>query len=320
MTIALRSGIAAVSLLFGLTAPAFAQFPSKAIEIVVPFAPGGSSDLGARVIAKALQEKWKVPVRVINQPGGNTVPALDDVRKSAPDGHKVMWDTNASTSVLGSAVKNLPFDVMDRTFISMMTDTPVMMGVNADSPHKTLKDIEAAAKRDPASVSWTSVGGASAIDTLFRRYFKAIGVDIAKTRMVVTKGGGSEAALQVAGGHVMLAAGSYSSFSSLLQAKKLRVVATFSQNRLSLLPDVPTTAQAGYPDLHVVQFAGISGPPGVPKEIVDRWHNTLKELMATDEVKQSLVRLGLEPNSRDGEHMRKFVTSEITVVKEIYGR
>lgn len=315
-TMRLACAIALIGLV-SLADGARAEFPDKAVEIVVPFAAGGSTDLGARVYAKALQEKWKVPVRVVNMPGGNTAPAVDDVMRAPPDGYKVLMDGLSSSSLLGVVVKTLPYKVTDRTFVTLTMQTPMILAVANDSPFKSLKDVVDAAKKDPASITWTSLGGTGVIDMAFRRLFREIGVDVTKTRAVMSKGG-SEAAVQAAGGHVMLGSGSYGSYSSFLAANKVRVLAVFATERSKLLPEVPSTVEQGYKDSIAVQWNGFAGPPKMPRDVIEKWHKSVQELLADPEFVKTLTRISIEPLKGDAADMQKIVENESRVLAELF--
>src|SRR4030042_314663 len=144
------------------------KYPTRAIDIIVPFSPGGSTDLGARIVSIHLKNKWGFPVNVVNKPGGNTLPACVEVFQAKPDGYTFLADGLGSSSMLPLVVKDLPFKVMDRTFIAAMSHFPFVFAVAPDSPFKNLKDIEAEAKKDPGSFTWTSLGGAALHDYAFR--------------------------------------------------------------------------------------------------------------------------------------------------------
>src|SRR5262245_43716278 len=117
--------LSAACLAAALAASAHAQtYPSKPIEIVLGFGAGGSTDLAARVLAGAVEAKWGVPVRVVNKPGGNTVPAVDDVMRAKPDGYTMLMDSQSQSSLLEVVVKQLPWKVLDRTFVSVVVQTP----------------------------------------------------------------------------------------------------------------------------------------------------------------------------------------------------
>src|SRR5688572_12754139 len=128
----LFAAVLALGMLVGLCGPAAAQYPNKAIELVVPNPPGGSTDLSARILAKAVQERWKVPVRVVNLPGGANFAAVDDVMRAPPDGYKILIDGLSASSLLGLVVKDMPYKVSDRTFITYTVRLPMIMVVPAD--------------------------------------------------------------------------------------------------------------------------------------------------------------------------------------------
>lgn len=295
------------------------KFPSRAIEIIVPFAAGASTDLGCRVLAKTLEAKWGVPVRVVNKPGGNTVPAVNDVMNAKPDGYTVLADGPPQSSMLDTAVKNLPFKVTDRTFIALAAYTPMMFLAPADSPFKTLADAAAAAKQDPSTFTWTSLGGAGAQDMANRQFFKAIGVDVTKTRSLQLKGG-SEAVTMTAGGHVKMGVGSYSAFAAPLQSGKLRVLATASPERWPNLPDTPTTKEAGFPTIETLYWIGFSDPPKLPPEIVAVWDKAVKEALAEPAVREGLLKVGLKATYEDAATMIKRVERERTETQELWSR
>jgi tripartite-type tricarboxylate transporter receptor subunit TctC len=176
------------------------KYPTRAIDLIAPFAPGGVTDLVARVMAPNLSAEWKVPVNVINKPGGNTIPANLAVMQSPPDGYTLLVD-NQTAFMLPVIVKDLPFDLMNRTFLPTIADTPFILIVPSSSPHHKLTDLIAAVKKDPESFTWTSLGGVAIQDYFSRQFFEAIGVDISKTRRVMAQGGAPAVAL-TAGGHV----------------------------------------------------------------------------------------------------------------------
>ena len=302
-------------------APAAAQEwrPTRPVEIVVPFAAGGSTDLGMRVIAPALEARWGVPVRVVNKPGGNTVPAVNEVRNAAPDGHTMLADGPPSSSMLDTAVRNLPFRVQDRTFVSIAAYTPMKFVVPADSPFRTLQDAAEAARRDPGSFTWTSLGGAGAQDMANRQFFRAIGVDVMRTRPLQLRGG-SEAITMTAGGHVRMGVGSYASITAPLQAGRLRVLAVASPERWPTLPDTPTAREAGFPTIETLYWIGFSGPPGLPAEIAAAYDRATREIVADAQVREGLLRVGLLPLYANQAQMLERVAREREETQQLWAR
>jgi tripartite-type tricarboxylate transporter receptor subunit TctC len=304
-----------------MASPTLAQekFPSRPIEIIVPFAAGGSTDLGMRVIAPALEAKWGVPVRIVNKPGGNTVPAVTEVMNAKPDGYTVLADGPPQSSMLDTAVKTLPFDPMARTFIAMAAYTPMKFVVPADSPIKTLKDAAEIARKDPSSFTWTSLGGAGAQDMANRQFFKAIGVNVAQTRPIQLKGG-SEAITMTAGGHVLMGVGSYSSIAAPLAANKLRVIAVASPERWPTLPDTPTAKEEGFPSIETLYWIGFSGPPKLPNEIVQAYDQAVREVTSDPKIIDGLLKVGLKPLYADSKGMIERVQKERTETQELWSR
>lgn len=317
-----RAALLATSVLMILgigSAVAQEKYPTKAVELIVPFAAGGSTDLGGRVLAQQLEAKWGVPVRIINKPGGNTVPAVSEVMRAKPDGYTLLMDGPPQSSMLETVVKNLPFKVTDRTFIAIAAYTPMKFVVPYDSPFKTLKDAAEAVKKDPGTFTWTSLGGAGAQDMAFRLFFKANNIDVTKTRAIQLKGG-SEAITMTAGGHVRMGVGSYSSIAAPLEAKRIRLLAVAAPERWPNLPDSPTTAEAGFPSVEVLYWIGVSGPQGLPPHVVKVWDDTMREIEKSQAFRDGLLKVGLLPLYRDAKGMAERVEKEKVVTQSVFAR
>jgi len=316
----LRTLIATLSALAALTATnanAQTKYPTKPVDLIVPFVAGASADSCARVIAQVLEQRWKVPVRVINKPGGNTVPAVAEVMAAKPDGTTLLVDNIASSAMLDTVVKNLPFKVSDRTFVAVAAYTPMMFIVHADSPLKTLKEAADAMRTGTEAFTWTSLGGVGAQDMVFRRFAAASGVDVAKTRAVALKGG-AEAVTMTAGGHVQLGTGTWSAIAAPLSAGKLRVLAVAGPERWPKL-DAPTTREAGIPEIEVSFWIGISGPPGLPAGIVATWDAALKEVLADPGVQEKMLNAGVVASYQDSRGMTARVERDRKLTQTLFG-
>jgi tripartite-type tricarboxylate transporter receptor subunit TctC len=295
------------------------KYPTKAIDIIVPFVAGASTDAGTRVVAQMLEAKWGVPVRVVNKPGGNTVPAVTEVMAAKPDGTTMLGDNVASSAMLDTVVKNLPFKVSDRTFVAVTAYTPMMFIVHTDSPFKTLKDAAEALKKDSGSFTWTSLGGVGAQDMVFRRFAAANQVDVKKTRAIALKGG-AEAVTLTAGGHVTLGTGTFSAIAAPLDAKKLRVLAVAGPERWPQIPDIPTTKEAGIDEVETLFWIGISGPPGLPANIVATWDAALKETLGSKDVQQKMINAGLLAAYEDAAGMTARVEKDHAKTQQLYAQ
>ena len=172
-----------------MPAPLLAKFPEKPITMICPWGAGGTTDIASRVVAKHLAKVWGVNVNVVNKPGGNTVIGTMELNNSKPDGYTVMMDNRDSTS-LPYVVENLPFKILDRTWMNEIAYTTYLLTVPAKSKFQNLKEIVAAVKADPKHFRVPSLGGAGTQDFFGRQFLKAIGVNYKDVSLVMGKSGG----------------------------------------------------------------------------------------------------------------------------------
>jgi tripartite-type tricarboxylate transporter receptor subunit TctC len=291
------------------------KYPAKSIDAVVPFAPGAGTDLMGRVMAEALSKKWGYPVTVVNKPGGNTIIGTNDVMRSAPDGYTILVDTLGSSS-MQFGMKDLPYKVEERTFMARAAASPMAFVIPYNSPWETLKDLAEAAKKDPGSLTWTSLGGTSGTDLAMRQFFAAAGIDVPKTKMVTFPGAGP-ACNAVGGGHVQFSAATGGTILALVASKSVRCVGVTSSERLKELPDVPTTAQQGFPSVNTVFWIGFSGPPGLPAHVVKAWAETVSTVLKDPEVLTKLARITSVEAFLGPEEFKKSVFDEAQIIKEL---
>lgn len=255
------------------------QYPTRQIEYVVPAAAGGSTDLVARAVAEYVSKKWGKPVTVVNKPGGGcAVGAQYALQQAKPDGYTVFADVHSASSMMVAGMKNPPVKLEDRVFVSRLILDPICFAVKADAPWKTFQEFTEWVKAHPDQLSWATVGPAGLSAFGVCDWLAAIGVDPAKTRMVVTDGA-SDSLTKLAGGHVVLACHTVAECYTLAQAGKIRVLAVEADQRSPYMPDVPTTDEAGVPGLHVKWWTGVSVPKGTPDYVVQKWAQTLQEMV-----------------------------------------
>ena len=294
------------------------KYPTRSIEIIVPFVPGGTNDLSCRILATHLNKRWGVPVSVVNKPGGNTLPACLEVYNSKPDGYTVLSDGLSSSSILGLVVKNLPFKIMDRTFLPMICSCPLAIIVPTSSPFKSMKDIESEVRRDPENFTYASLGGSSSPDYVIRQFFKAIGADVHRMKPVMVQGA-SAAVTLVAGGHVKVSCSTTASANVAISGGLVRPIAITSKDRSPRLPDVPTTAELGYPTVNFINWVSISGPPKLPSHIIEKWEKTVEEILKDPDAISKLSSMWSAPfylNSRD---TRDYIFQESEEMKRVFG-
>jgi tripartite-type tricarboxylate transporter receptor subunit TctC len=293
------------------------KYPAKAVDLICPFAPGGTTDMWARITADFLKKKWGVPVNVVNKTGGGGVPGNLEVYKATPDGYTMLVDNQSSCSFLEVSIKDLPFKVMDRTFVAVMAVTPSMVLTSTKNPWKTMKDVEMECKRDPANFTWISTGSAGASDVFWRQFFKAIGVDVNKTKPVITRGVG-EGNPMAAGGHVKMASDAAPSAHSFVTGGMLRAVAITGYRMPDLYPDTLTTAEQGYPTVNNVWWWGISGPPKLPADVEKKWEDTLLELSKDPEYVSKITKSGGVISFQNAAQFRQRVKKEMDEAADLW--
>jgi tripartite-type tricarboxylate transporter receptor subunit TctC len=270
-----RLAIAAIAVVAGVlagTAPAARaqEYPSRPVELVVGFAPGGGADNAARLIATYASQKWGHPVNVVNMPGASGITSTRQVLNAKPDGYTLFMDVHATSSMLFAVQSDLPFKFEEKTPIGLVTLDPVIYSVKPDSPWKTLRDVGEAAKANPKAFRYPLGGIAAVASFAVPQFLHAAGVPVGETNRVVFAGG-APALAALAGGHVDFAGQQWSESAGLILGKKIRALAVVHPARLPGFPDVPTAKEAGFPDLNVTGWHGISGPPKLPAAVVARW-------------------------------------------------
>jgi len=251
-------------------------YPTKPVDIIVAFAPGGGADVTARLIAAYASKKWGQSVNVVNMPGASGITGTLRALGARPDGYTLLLEPHATSSMLFAAESDVPFKMDGKTPIALVTLDPVIYTVKEDSPWKTLKDVAAAAKADPKSFRY-GVGGVTAVASFsVSQFLFGAGIPVAETSRVVFTGG-APTVTALAGGHIDFAGQQWSESAGMIGGKKIRGLAVVHPTRLPGLPDVPTAREAGFPDLDVVGWQGLSGPPKLPAPIVAKWAGLLEE-------------------------------------------
>ncbi|TRZ51587.1 tripartite tricarboxylate transporter substrate binding protein [bacterium] len=294
------------------------KYPTRSIDLIVPFAPGAATDLTARVTAPFLAKKWGVRINVINKSGGNTIPANVELYGAAPDGYTMMLDSQSSVSMLRAALKSLPINQLDRTFVALVSAAPYVIIVHSGSSFKNLKDLANEAKRDPQNFTWGSLGGAGMQDFGARQFFKAIGVDVTKTKPIMAAGGGPVVTL-TAGGHLKMGASTSVGVLPAYKAGTVRPLGLSGKIRYPDFPEVPTFDELGYPAITCYFWTGISGPPKLPSYIVKKWNDGLQEVFKDPEFLSLLQKGGGVPFYKNDTEAREYVTKEIAEVNELWG-
>lgn len=299
----------------GCGADAAAQFPAKGIDMVVPFAAGGASDLTGRIVADYLSKKWGQPISVVNKPGGSGALGTTGVIAANPDGYTVMVQP-ISITLLPALQSDAPYKWDDLTPLGLVMRSPAVFTVSSESPWKSMKEIVDSIKKDPGSFKY-GVSGAAAPQVFgLVTFFDKIGVDHRKMGRVVFDGGAPTVAA-AAGGHVAFTAMSLTDSQALISAGKLRALAVSSKSRLRELPNVPTATEAGYPEFDMATWNCVSGPPKLQDAIVKKWGEGIKQATMDPEVAKKIENLGSVVDYQDSAQLKKIWETDYNSARSI---
>jgi tripartite-type tricarboxylate transporter receptor subunit TctC len=279
---------AALFLLAALSAPAAAQeYPSKIVRFIVPFAPGGSSDIIARSVANQLSLTLGRQVVVENRGGGGGNIAMEEVKRAAPDGHTLILG-HIGTLAVNPAIygAKLPYDpIKDFLPVTLLAVVPNVIAVNPTVPIDSLAELVKAAKAQPGKLNYGSAGNGSA-GHLAMEYFKlTAGIDLVH----VPYRGTGPMLTDLLGGQVEATFNGIPPIIGQIKSGKLRPLAVGSPQRVRVLADVPTIAESGYPGFETSQWYGLMTPAGVPRPIVDKLQEHAAKALAHDDTKKRIM-------------------------------
>ncbi|MBL8306888.1 MAG: tripartite tricarboxylate transporter substrate binding protein [Rubrivivax sp.] len=281
MTITRRTALAASTLAVPALARAQAGWPKQSIRFVVPFAPGGTSEIVARTVAQELTKQLGQTVYVDNKGGGAGIPAMQDVAKAAPDGHTIILGHVGSLAVNPYIFPNQPYDV-NRDFIpvTLLAKVPNLFVIHPSVPANNFREFVAHVKKNPGKLNYGSAGNASA-GHLAMEYLKLV------TGMFIThipyRGTGPQLTDLLAGRTEASSAG-LPALLPHIKSGKLRAIAVGTPQRLPALPDVPTVAEMGFKDFETSQWYGILAPAGTPREVVKRLQEESQKALKSNSV------------------------------------
>ncbi len=309
-------GIAAIGFVAASSAsPVCAQdnaYPNKTVRIVVGFAPGGSNDIVARLLAEKLSKSLGQPVIVENKPGAGGAVAATYIKSQPADGYTLLVGASGAMVVGPATGAPATYDTLaDFDPVSLLVTFPLVFIVNADGPHKTLKDLVAWSKANPSASNYAS---ASPTFTLAAELLK-LRTGAAMQR--VSYRGSNDAVVAVLGNQVTAAMTDPLPAIPLLKDGKLRALAVTSPSRLAELPDVPTMAEAGITGADAVFWTGLFAPKGTPKEIVGKLDAEVRAAMQDPEIRQRLRTLATEAASSSPAEFTGRITSDLKAWSEV---
>ncbi|MBA3774944.1 MAG: tripartite tricarboxylate transporter substrate binding protein [Betaproteobacteria bacterium] len=283
-------------------------WPSKPIRYIVPFAPGGTTDILARTVGDKLAIALGQPVVIENKPGAGGGVGAEITAKSAPDGYTIMGGTISTHAINASLYKSLPYDpVRDFAPIVLVARVPNMLVVHPDVPAKNVAELVALLRANPGKYTFASAGNGTS-QHLSGELFKSM----AGAEMQHVPYKGSPPALQdVMGGQVSMTFDNITTAWPLAKGGKLRALAVTTAKRSAIAPDVPTLAEAGLPGFEVGSWQGVFAPAGTPPDIVKRLNAEIVKILNTPDVRDKLAALGAEVVGNSPEEFSTMVKAEV---------
>lgn len=306
-----RRAVALAALALGAARQAWAQssqpFPARPLKIVVPFGAGGVADLTARTVGQKLAQQLGQPVVVENKPGAGGVAASDAVAKAAPDGHTLLLMSNAS-AVSATLFKSLPYDtVRDFMPISTLGFFDIGLVVAAESRFRTLADVLAYARANPGRLNVGSINIGST-QNLAAELFKTLsGLDM----QIVPFNGTPAVVHALRGGQIDVAVEILAPIMGQIRGGALRALLVADAERSALLPQVPTSREAGLPQFLVSSWNALAVPAATPRAVVERLHREIVAAVQDPEVQQRLRELNIEPRTQTPQRTAEFLQEEI---------
>lgn len=299
--------LGAVVLVFAAAVPALAQdYPTKAIQFVVPYPPGGASDVVARTIALKLGESLKQSVVIENRPGANGIIALTHVAKAPADGHTLLMG-NVGPNAINPSIYKLPYDpVKDFAPVTLTNLVPLMLVVNAASGINSVDDLLAKAKAAPGTLSYGTGGTGTAGHFAMELFMMNAGI---KMERISYKGDGL--ALQdMIGGHINAMFTTGASALGHVQAGRLKAIAVGTKNRLATVPGVPTVSELGMPGFEAVSWGGVLVPANTPKPVILKLNIEINRILKMPEVREILAKTGSETVGNTPEEFESYIAFE----------
>lgn len=300
--------VCAAGLLFVTARDAGAQvYPARSVRMVVPFAPGGGTDLTARAVSQKLAEQLGVSVVVDNRPGAGSVIGTEIVAKAPPDGYTLLT-VAPEFSINPSLLRTLPYDPMrDFAFISQLTSGQYFFSTHPSVPVKSVKEFISIAKARPGQLTYGSSGNGSA-NHLAGVMFQAM----TETKLVhVPYKGAGPSSIALMSGEIDFMFSSTSAAIAHVKSGKLRAIAVTGPKRLSLTPEIPTVSESGVPGFEVTGWYIMLAPAGTPRGVIVKLNAEVVKAVQSPAVKERFASLGTEPVGNSPEACAEFIRSEI---------
>jgi tripartite-type tricarboxylate transporter receptor subunit TctC len=301
-----RAALFAILCLNGL---AWSQaYPTRTVRIVIPFPPGGTSDILARTLAAKLTEEWGQQVIAENRPGAAGNVASEFVAKQKGDAHFLLINTVGTHAINPAIYPNLPFDpIKDFTLITNLVNLPTLLIAHPSVQATTAQELIALAKSKPGALTYSSAGSGSQPHLTAEMFKTMAGVDLLH---VPYKGAGPQL-LALVSGEVALTFATAPAAVPLIRNKQARAIAVTTAERVPALPEVPTLNEGALPGYVAVGWNGLVGPAGIPQPIVDKIHAAVAKIYAMPDMRERLISLAAEPAISTPEEFSALIKAEL---------
>ncbi len=308
-------GITAAALYSGYSLAQAADgqaYPTRTVTVIVPFPPGGGTDIGARLVAQKLSLKWGQSVVVENRGGAAGLLGADAVAKAKPDGYTLLVGNVGTQSVNPALYAKMPYNP-DTAFepITMIAELPLVLLVTPSLPYQTVQELVAAAKAEPGKISYASSGAGGAPHLAAEILKSSAGIDL----LHVPYKGGGPAVADLMAGHVNLLFATVLEGSGAVRSGKLRGLAVSSATRSLALPDLPTVAESGVPGFDTGSWIGMLAPAGTAQTIIQKIAADIRTVLSQDDTRETLIKQGATPLIMTTEQF----TARINLDRKRYG-
>ena len=292
--------------LSGVPVAAQSAYPDRPVRIIVTFAPGSATDITARVIAQKLSVAWGVAVTIENIPGSGGVVGADRIAKATPDGYTLGWIANGALTIAPALQSKLPYDsARDFAPISQVLVMSSIVAVNNDVPVKSLQELVAFAKAQPGKLSYATpgVGTPQHIGGELLKSLASVDITHVPYRGALLA--------DVIGGRVPMTFQNMAAILPTVRENKLRGLAVTSLKRSSVIPEMPTVAESGYPGFEAVSWFALLGPRGTPAPILIKLHREITKIAALSDIREKFAQLGLDTIVGSPEELAVIIKSDI---------
>jgi tripartite-type tricarboxylate transporter receptor subunit TctC len=293
---------------------AAAQYPERPVRLIVPFAPGGVTDVAARIVGQQLSAKWGQQVVIENKPGAGGVLGVEQAIRSTPDGYTLLMATNGELAIIPAISAKPKYDPQkDLLPIAMVTRTPYAWVANANAGINTLQDLVTAAKAKPGEVAYSTAGHGSTMHLATEQFAASTGLKL----LHVPYRGGVPAASAIIAGDVPVGLVAMSALNPLIESGKTKLLAVTSTQRLTHLPNVPTVAETGViKDYEASIWTGMFAPAGTPANIVGKVQTDLLAVLKEAAVVDRFTPIGIQAVGMPGAEMAARIKAELEQVSQ----